>query len=431
MRLRAPLVLGLLLSAAWIPLPAGAQDAPWPVAGRTPAHAAVAEGPAPPYRVVWETELEDGPPAAAPVLGEAMLVVLGRSEVAALDPESGDELWSVERAEGTGGAPAVAGDLVLFVEGEGEEAALVAVGAADGEEAWRTEIEGHAPGGVAVAGGRAYVASRRGTVYAVDLEDGSTAWTFPEDPAGRRFESAPAVAGDLLLVTGQITGDRTSFLQALDRETGEPAWSYRPEGIGLGISSPSEQGSLVLTGTVDGRPRASAFDLAGGASEWTTDIRFPFAGRQMPIVTESDVIIADAAGHLYRLDRSDGELRWTYRVPGFLIGGSPTVAGGSVVVGDLSGQVSAIDLESGLLVWRRSFGDDQVHPVASDGDRLYVAARGGTVAALEHDPDAPLLEEPSPTTLFLDRALLNFGAAFVIVGGALALLSLLWRRRRG
>ncbi|HEX6208984.1 MAG TPA: PQQ-binding-like beta-propeller repeat protein [Actinomycetota bacterium] len=431
MRLRAPLVLGLLLSAAWIPLPASAQRAPWPVAGRTPAHAAVTEGPAPPYRVVWETELEDGPPAAAPVLGEAMLVVLGRSEVAALDPESGDELWSVERAEGTGGAPAVAGDLVLFVEGDGEEAALVAVGAPDGEEEWRTEIEGHAPGGVVVAEGRAYVASRRGTVYAVDLDGGSVAWTFPENPAGRRFESAPAVAGDLLLVTGQITGERTSFLQALDRETGEPAWGFRPEGIGLGISSPSEEGGLVLAGTVDGRPRASAFDLAGGGSEWTTDIRFPFAGRQMPIVADSDVVIADAAGHLYRLDRSDGELRWTYRVPGFLIGGSPSIAGGSVVVGDLSGQVSAIDLESGLLVWRRSFGDDQVHPIASDGDRLYVAARGGTVAALEHDPDGSLLEEPSPTTLFLDRALLNFGAAFAIVGGALALLSLLWRRRGG
>ena len=425
-----PLALALLLSAIWAPSSVTAQEDAWPVVGRTPAHEAVAEGPAPPYRVAWETELPGGPPVAPPVLGAGLLVVVGRSEVAALDPESGESVWSVARVEGTGGAPVVAGDLVLFVEGEGDDATVVALTASDGEPAWRAEIDSPSSGGVTAAGERAYVATRAGTLYALDLEDGSVAWTFPEDPSGERFESAPAVTEGLVLVSGQDVPDRASFLVALHEETGERVWSYRPEGVGLGVSSPSEGEGLVVVGTVDGRPGASAFDASDGADRWTTEVRLPFTGRQMPIVTGSTVVLADAGGHVYRLDRDDGEILWTFRVPGFLLGGSPSISGETVVVGDLSGQLSAIDLESGLLVWKRSFGADRVHAVAVNGDRIYVAARGGAVAAMEHDPGGELIEEPSPTTLFLGRALLNYAAASVLVGAALVLLLRLPRMRR-
>lgn len=426
---RAPVILIMLAWAIWPVSLAWGQEEAWPVAGRTPSHLAVAEGPAPPYRVAWERDLDGGPPVAPPVLGDGRLVVVGRSSVAALDPETGDTLWSVDRATGTGGAPALAGDLVLFVEGQGEEAALVAVTAAEGELVWRTGLDAHAPGGVTVEGGRAFVASRAGTLHAVDVEDGSVEWTLPEDRSGRRFESAPAVAGGLVLVTGQNRQDRTSFLHAIDEESGERSWGYRPEGVGVGVSSASEGGGLVVAGTVDGRPRASAFDLAGGSDRWATDLRLPFTGRQMPVVTQEAVVIADAAGHLYRLDPGSGELLWTFRVPGFLLGGSPSISGDTVLVGDVGGQLSAIDLQSGLLVWKRSFGEDQVHPVAVGADRIYVAARGGAVAALEHDPGGELLEEPSPTTLYVGEALLNFAAAFAAVGGAMILVGMLWRRR--
>jgi hypothetical protein len=42
--------------------------------------------------------------------------------------------------------------------------------------------------------------------------------------------------------------------------------------------------------------------------------------------------------------------------------------------------------------------------------------------ALEHDPEGDLLAEPSPTTLFLGRALLNFAVAALVLGGAMILL---------
>lgn len=421
-----PLVLTALASAPAV----GAQTSEWPVSGRTPAHQAVVDGPAPPYRVAWETELEGGPPVGPPVLGAGVLVVVGRSEVAALDPESGESVWTVRRAKGTGGAPAVAGDLVLFVEGEGEESALVAVTAADGGSTWRAEIDAPSAGGVTVEGDRAYVATRAGTLYSVELEDGTVAWTFPEEPSGERFESAPAVAEGLVLITGQDILDRSSFLRALDAETGGRVWSYRPEAGGLGVSSASEGRGLVVAGMVGRQPEARAFHASDGAARWATAVRLPFTGRQMPIVADPFVVLADAAGHVYRLDRESGDLRWTFRVPGFLLGGSPSISGGTVLVGDLTGQLSAIDLESGLLVWKRSFGSDRVHPVVVDDQRVYIVARGGAVAALEHDAEGELLEEPSPTTLFLGRALLNYAAAFALVGIGLVLVLRLPMRRR-
>lgn len=416
-------------------LRAGEAAHPWPVAGGTPEHAASAPGPAPPYRVVWEVDLEEGAaPIAGPVLSAEALVIPGRREVVALDPATGEERWSVERAPGAAGPAALAQGLAVFTEGSGDEAAAVAVSLDDGEEAWRASIDGTAPGGVTVADGSAYLGTNGGTVYALDVEDGDERWTAGtgerESEAGGPEDvgSTPAVSGGAVVVTAEDRAERTGAVYALDSTSGERRWLFRPEGNVAGFSSPSISGDAVVVG--GGDARAHALDLQDGAELWTARARAPFGNRHVPAAPEGEVLVADVLGHVYRLDPGTGEQRWMFRVPGFFTGGSVTLSGGAVLAGDDGGQVSALDLQRGVLVWKRTVGRRPVGAIPVDGERAYVAARSGRVEALERDPRGALLDEPSPTTLFPGEALLNYAGGFAIVVAVILGASRLLPRRR-
>lgn len=442
------LIRSLMAAAclAGLALPAGARhvtlapfEDPWPMAGGGSAHESVAEGPAPAYRTAWRAGI-DAEPVAGPVVGQDILVIVARGEVIALDPESGRERWRVDRERGPAGAPALAGGLVLHVDGQGEETALVARRREDGAESWRSglgsavagsivllegketvEVPNHAP--AEVASWTALVGTREGALRAIAASDGAEVWSADLDG---RIDGAPAVADGRVYVTTQDLEERTGRVLALDAETGEEAWGFAPEGNVAGFSAVTVAGGVAYAGTGD--LSARAFDAETGERLWDRPTRAPFSAESMPAIAGDAVVFADVLGHVYLLDREMGEERWLYRVPGFLTRGAPVVVSGYIVIGDDSGRLSAIDLESGHLVWRRDLGEGSVGSIAADGDRVVAAPADGPVLALEHDPGAALLDEPSPTTLFLGTALLNYAAAFAaVLAGTLVVFRLLIR----
>jgi hypothetical protein len=107
--------------------------------------------------------------------------------------------------------------------------------------------------------------------------------------------------------------------------------------------------------------------------------------------------------------------------------------GSHLLVPTLEGELGAIDVETGELVWRRSGDGSSFRSLATAGEVL-VAVRGGAQSGFEayvHDPDAALVREASPTTLALAPML---GAMAVAALGVLALVLLLGRflaRRMG
>ncbi|HEX9823030.1 MAG TPA: PQQ-binding-like beta-propeller repeat protein [Actinomycetota bacterium] len=380
-------------------------DASWPTAGGDAAHTGVASGPEPPYRVAWEVETDDDDPICAPVVAEGLVIVVMRESVMALSAGDGSEAWSVDREEGPAGAAVVLGETVAYVEGRDDGASLVAAGLTDGAELWSFDLDDSAPGPLAADADTVFVATSEGLVHALDAETGEEDWSFEVE--GETL-GAPAVAGGLVYVSAARPSARAGTVYAIDAETGEEAWRFSPSGSALGFSSFAVAGDLAYVGTGDRTVRA--LGVEDGREVWSRVVRAPFGPRSMPAVP-GDLVVGDVLGGVYRLGAADGEIAWDFRVPGSLLSGSPIVAGGFVVVGDDTGQASAIDLEEGLLVWKDTFGSARLEAPAADGDHVYLASRGGRVVALEHDPDAALLAEPSPTTLFPLQALLNFAAA--------------------
>lgn len=375
--------------------------------GGDPSHTGVAEGPPAPYRTAWSTRIGDPGSVAGPVvLGDVVAVVTQRG-VVSLSAETGEIQREQRRVPGPSGPAAIVDEIVIYGEGSGSDAYLRA--SQEAESSWRYETKSPVVGGVTVDDGRAYVGGRDGNVHAIDLETGEAAWTFA---APGRVETPPAVAADLVLFVaeGFKTGRATAY--ALDVRTGEEEWSFSPEGVAIGASAVAVGEDLAVFGLGD--LKVHALELDTGLERWSSSSRAPFSARMVPAFGD-DVVIADRLGHVYRFDARTGEEKWVFRVPGSFLTGAPILIGSTVIVGDTSGQVSAIDLESGHLVWKEDVGVRAVPGISVAGDRVFVSSADGSVLALEHDPGGVLLDEPSPTTLFAGRAVLNFVVAFGVL----------------
>jgi outer membrane protein assembly factor BamB len=376
----------------------------------------VASGPEPPYRTAWENTSLDSRPIAAPVVADGLVIVVTDRAVVALSADDGTEEWSVDREEGTGGAAVIVGETVAYVQGEDEEAVLVAAGLADGAELWTAPLGDSAPAPLAADEDTIFASTSQGIVHAVDVETGDEEWTFEADG---EIPGAPAVAEGLVFVSAMRPSAQAGTVYALDADTGDDEWRYSPSGTALGFSSVAVAGDRAYLGVGDRAIRA--LGVEDGLEVWSFVARDWFEPRTMPAIA-GDPIVVDRLGDVYRLGAGDGELAWDFRVPGFVTLSSPLVTEGSVVLGDDSGHVSAIDLDTGLLSWKGTFGEAALEAPASDGERIYLASRGGRVVALEHDPDGTLLAEPSPTTLFPVEALRNFLAAAAALAAFLLLV---------
>lgn len=90
-------------------------------------------------------------------------------------------------------------------------------------------------------------------------------------------------------------------------------------------------------------------------------------------------------GHLYALDRASGAVRWKHAFPGG-VGAQVLRRGGTAFAVSAAGEIVAVELESGRIVWRtlptEDAGDRQFDPLL-DGDRLFVGWRSGAVEALD------------------------------------------------
>jgi outer membrane protein assembly factor BamB len=393
------------------------------MAGGDAAHTATAAGPPPPYRQAWATRVDESGPIAGPVVAGDSVVVVGPDGVAALAADTGKVQWKRPRTPGPIAPAAIEKELVLYAEGNDARSAVVAAPLDGGEEVWRLPTGSPMVGGATVAGGAAYLSGRNGKVYAVVVETGDREWTFE---AAGRVATPPAVSNGTVLVIAEGFKSGRATVHALDARTGEEEWRFSPDRVTVGASALTVADDTVVFGLGD--LRVYALDLRTGRERWSARSRAPFSPGMAPSF-DDDVLIGDQLGRLYRLTAASGEERWVFRLPGNLLTGSPAVAGETGVIGDESGQISAIDLRAGHLVWKEQLSRTAVSSVAIAEDRIYVAS-DGRVVSLAGDREGVLLDEPSPTTLFWGRAILNFAVAFAaLLFGILAMFRWILRGR--
>jgi outer membrane protein assembly factor BamB len=251
---------------------------------------------------------------------------------------------------------------------------------------------------------------------------------------GERVEAAPALAGSRVFAVGEDPRTGRTSLRALDAATGRVLWTYSPQGVSVGTSSPSVSGTRVFVGFGDRVVRA--LEAATGRVLWQQPVRAGFSPRSSPAVAPGAVYVADVDGGLYRFDPVSGDRRWDFQFPAGVGLSAPLVVGGAVYVGLADGTVAAVASDTGHLVWRTRTRLGGVGPLTPAGGFLLAPGSTGPggVVAFRHRSGA-LLDQRSPTEVRLLQALLNFAVAAVallgVLLGASGLVGRRWRPSDG
>ncbi|AGA90654.1 outer membrane assembly lipoprotein YfgL [Thioflavicoccus mobilis 8321] len=240
--------------------------------------------------------------------------------------------------------PAISGGHVIAADARG---LVTAVGADDGRQVWRTDLGVPLSGGPASDGSRVIVGSTNGDLIALSAVDGSQLWRSRADS---EILSVPRLIGDLVVVH---TLDDNVY--GFDATNGEVRWRYRgqtPVLILRGSSSPAIVPSGAIVGLTGGR--LVELDLNEGVPLWTTRVTPPTGRSELERITDLDA--------------------------------DPVVVGDTVYVGTYNGDLAAIDVASGAILWRRTLS--VYSGLAADEDALYVTDADDYVWAADRESGA-------------------------------------------
>jgi outer membrane protein assembly factor BamB len=198
-----------------------------------------------------------------------------------------------------------------------------------------------------------------------------------------------AIAGEVV-----FTGSPAGRIYAIDAAAGRLRWATSVDGEKVTVFAPRPVAGGVVAGYTDfgasGRSGGVAlFDAGVGALKWRTT--FPshsdraggFAGG--PIAVDDLVVASSSDGAIYALDGQSGEVRWTI-APETSSGEdfrAMTLSGRTLIVGSLSGALTAIDVDSHRERWRRTIVEEGsvAFRLVSDQQSVYVPYASGKLIA--------------------------------------------------
>ncbi|MFC0139863.1 outer membrane protein assembly factor BamB [Erwinia mallotivora] len=227
-----------------------------------------------------------------------------------------------------------------------------ALNASDGKEQWKVNLSEKTgffsrnlsailSGGVTVDAEHLYLGSERGQVYALNTKDGSIAW---QTKAAGEVLSRPVVSDGLVLVHTS-----NGMLQGLDQASGVVKWSVNLDVPSLslrGESAPATAFGAAIVGGDNGR--VSAVMMNHGQIIWQQRISQPTGATEIDRLADVDT--------------------------------TPIIVNGVVYALAYNGNLAALDLRSGQIIWKREIGS--VHDMIVDAGRIYLVDQDDRVVAL-------------------------------------------------
>ena len=332
------------------------------------------------------------------VLADRIYAADGYGTVVALDRFSGRRIWSASVGKPdnrgflkvwdrrdpsflTGGVGAGDGKILVGTT-RGE---VIALDAADGAEAWRTQLSSEILAPPAGGDGVVMTQTNDGRLIALESTDGTMRWSYDNQVPllTLRGTATPVVIGGIV-----FAGFGDGRVAALSTVTGATVWEHRlvlPQGRtelerlvdvdGTPLVVPernavfavSYQGWLKAMSPQEGRvlwelPASSHLDLAQGYG-------------QLYMVTDEDVVTAVHQGNAEVVWEQEGlkNRRLT----------SPMAFSNYVLVGDADGYLHVLAQTDGRFVARRRLSGGLQSPIVESDGIVYVLANDGKLSALE------------------------------------------------
>jgi outer membrane protein assembly factor BamB len=328
----------------------------------------------------WSAPTSGGEPMGVTADGGGVIAV-SYDEVQLLDPSNGSERWHTK----VGATPLVApvraaadADIVAVPTRRG----VRALARADGAPRWEARFgvglaAAGTTGPVALAtapGGARLVLGtlEDGTVAAFDRGSGSTTWRadFPGSiVTAPQVDEAAGVA-----VVAWHTDGTDGRVRALDLATGAVRW----EAATLEkLAAPVARAGLVVLSEGDNHSRARirALDAATGAPRWETAVPKSFEWETEPAADGDDYVTVDHFGTVTAVDLRTGALRWRRSGDWALLDSRILLTAKSVAFHDFAGHVVVLDRATGAPRTVTRPAGSVVDAGAADG--LVVSAVGG------------------------------------------------------
>jgi outer membrane protein assembly factor BamB len=298
--------------------------------------------------------------------------------------DTGGELYS---------SPAVTRDMLVIGSKSGF---LYGLNPVTGEQVWSRDLGQYIVRSTpAIQDDVVYVNNGYQTL-ALSLKDGATIWTVDISFAGN---TSPTVDNTLVYVASQ-----SGAIQALDAQTGKQRWRVQLEGLIFG--SPTVDDGRVIVGNDSGT--VYGLDVDNGQVDW----RFKADGGVFAPLMSDDAVIyfTTNAGTTYAISATTGDQVWQYDAGGST-GGSVTL--NEVIVGADSGGVSAIDRESGKIIWLVPTGA-QIMTGPTIVGKIVVVASGQTLYGLDLATGAQVFTYATGYTIQIAPTIVN---GVIYIGG--------------
>jgi outer membrane protein assembly factor BamB len=245
------------------------------------------------------------------------------------------------------------------------------------------------------------------------LEAGGPLQLAWQQDAGKGSDSSSRLTAPPVVAEGHIyVLDAEAHIYAFDAKSGNPLWdkALAPEGGDgpfLGMFGPDhsidpakgfgggvafEDGKVFVS---TGFGSVFALNAANGKQVWKSDLGVPIVNA--PVANGGRVFVSTQDNHFYALAQIDGRTLWDHQgiseSAGILESTSAAVAGSVVVVPYSSGELYAINVETGRMAWSDMLSrngtvtalselDDIAGRPVIDRDMVYAISHSGIMVAI-------------------------------------------------
>jgi len=305
------------------------------------------------------------------------LVIVGseNGNLYALDAKSGAVKWSLNTGKIYASATIV--DKVVYIGSE--DGRLYAINAVDGSIKWAT---GLAPTGsfytasATVKNAVVYIGDYGGRFYAFNAADGTLKWYY-DVPSPYRNIGTSSVIENGVVYFASYDGK----IYAFDAVTGVFKWVSGSTGNPI-TSGLSLQNNTIYVGAL---PKVYAFDAATGVTKWISSTPQYASFSSSPTVKDNTVFIGGEDGTFYAYDASTGVLKWKKFLSNGSIVSSPIGVNGVIYIGGGDGKLYALNADSGDILWANAdLGTQNIYsgPTIS-AETIYGGTLSGNVFAVD------------------------------------------------